>query len=218
MEKTFQDQFINISEKVIGYLPSFFAGLFLVGLGWVLGWLAKRVVIQIAFLLRLERYLVRFRWGEDFSRADVRFGFYNFLGNIVYLVVFLVFLDNALIAWNLSFLSNLLEKGILLFPRVAVALSIFGLGWLIALWTSKAVHRSLRREQVPRASLIARFAKSVLLLLFSAMALVELNVAREIVLIGFATIIITLGVLAIVITVIGGKELVKTIQETLEEE
>jgi hypothetical protein len=218
MEKTFQDQFLNISEKVIGYLPSFFAGLLLIGLGWVLGWLAKRIVIQLSFLLHLERYLTRFRWAQDLSRADVRFGFYNFIGNIVYLVVFLVFLDNALITWHLSFLSNLLEKGILLFPKVAIALFIFGFGWLIALWTSKAIHRSLRREQVPRASLIAKFAKLVLLLLFSAMALVELNVAREIVLIGFATIIITLGVLAIVITVIGGKELVKSIQETLEDE
>jgi hypothetical protein len=218
MNKTFQDQLLGISQKVIEYLPSLFAGLVLIVLGWFLGWFAKRVVIQLALLLRLERYITRFRWGEDFSKGDVRYGFYNFLGNIVYFIIFLIFLDNAMRAWHLEFLSTLLEKTILLFPRIAIALLIFGIGLLLTNWATRSIQRSLTREKIPRATLVARFARATLILLFSAMALIELNVARQVVLIGFATIIITLGVLSVAITVIGGRDLVRSIQDKLDEE
>nr|MBN2277624.1 hypothetical protein [candidate division Zixibacteria bacterium] len=85
-------------------------------------------------------------------------------------------------------------------------------------WASRSMLRALRRENVPRPTLVARFSKAMLLFLFSTMSLIELNIAREIVLIGFATIIITLGVLTVVITVIGGKEFVRKIQESLDED
>jgi hypothetical protein len=218
MDKTYELQILHLTEKIIGYLPSFVAGLLLIILGWAIGWFAKRVIIQLALLLRLDRYVTRFRWGSDFAKGDVRYGFYDFIGNIVYLIVFLIFLDNAFTAWKLTFLSNLLEKGILLFPRLSIALLIFGVGYLLATWAGKAIQRSLRREHIARASLISRFAKASLILFFSSMALTELNIARQIVLIGFSTIIITLGAVTVVFSIIGGKELLKTIQDALEDE
>ena len=75
----------------------------------------------------------------------------------------------------------------------------------------------MRRENVPKASLIARFIKSVILLFFFAMALVEIDVAKEIVTIGFATVFITLGALTITITIVGGKSFVEKIEDSLEE-
>jgi len=218
MDKSLEQHFYAIGEKVIGYLPSFFGGLVLIAFGWLLGWLVKRIVIQIALLLHLERYLTRFRWGEDFSKADVRYGFYNFLGNIFFFIVFLIFLDNAFTAWNLTFLSNIVEGGILLFPKIVITLLIFGIGYLLAVWASRTVQRALRREKIPRSALIAKFVKAVLMLLFSAMALIELNIARVIVIIGFATIIITLGLIVVVVTIVGGKDLVNIIRESLEDE
>jgi hypothetical protein len=210
--------FGNIAEKVIEYLPSLFAGIVLVAVGYLLGWIIKRIIIQLALLLRLEMYLTRFNWGRDFSKADVRYGFYNFIGNIVFFIVFLVFLDNAFTAWKLTILSNLLERGISLIPKIILALVVFGAGWLVTTWASRAVQRALRRENIPRATLLTRFVKAALLLLFGAMALVELGIAREIVIIGFATLFITLGLLAIVLTAIGGKDFIQRIQQSLDED
>ena len=95
---------------------------------------------------------------------------------------------------------------------------MFGVGWLISSWSAQAVYKSLHREEIPQATLIANFIKTVLLLFFSAIALVELDIAREIVIIGFATIMITLGILSIVITALGGKNFIQKIGKTLEEE
>ena len=218
MDKSYELQILNITEKIIGYLPSFLAGMLLIILGWAIGWFAKRVTIQLALLLRLDRYVTRFRWGEDFSKGDVRYGFYGFLGNIVYLIVFLIFLDNAFTAWKLTFVSNLIERGILLVPRFMIALLIFGVGLFLATWAGKIIQRSLLREHIARATLISRFAKACLILFFSSMALTELDVARQIVLIGFSTIIITLGAVTVVFSIIGGKDMLKTIQNTVEDD
>lgn len=212
-----QDQFLKLSDDFIGYLPSFLAGVILILVGWFLGWFIKRLLVQLSIVLRLERFLVRSRWAQDFSKADVRYGLYNFIGNIGFIIVFLIFVNNALSAWKLTILSDLLGKGILFLPRLIIALVVFGIGWLIAAWTSKGVYKSLRREEVPRPMLISRMVKAVLLLFFSAMALVEIEIAREIVIIGFSTIIITLAILTVVITVLGGKDFISKIGESMED-
>jgi hypothetical protein len=218
MGESLQNQFWGMGREIIGYLPNLFAGILLVVIGWFLGWFLKRIIIRIAVLLRLERFLTRIRWGEDFSKGDVRYGFYNFLGNIAFFVIFIIFLDNAFRTWKLTVLSDLLEKGIYFLPRMILAIAIFGFGWLIASWGAKSASKALRREDIPRASLIARLIKGVLIMLFFAMALVELNIAREIVIIGFATIFITLGLLTVVVAAVGGKNFIKKIIESLEEE
>jgi hypothetical protein len=218
MDESLQNQFWGIGKEIIGYLPNLFAGILLVAIGWFLGWFLKRIIIRVAVLLRLERFLTRMRWGEDFSKADVRYGFYNFLGNIAFFIIFMIFLDNAFRTWKLTVLSDLMERGIYFLPRIILAIAIFGIGWLIASWAAKSASRALHREDIPRASLIARLIKAVLIMLFSAMALVELDIAREIVIIGFATIFITLGLLTVVVAAVGGKNFVKKIGESLEED
>ena len=102
-------------------------------------------------------------------------------------------------------------------PRLIIALIVFGIGWLISTGASRAVYKALRREEIPRAMLMTRMVKAVLLLFFSAMAMVEIDIAQEIVIIGFATIIITLALLTIVITAVGGKEFINKISDSIEE-
>ena len=217
METKVQDQFTGLADNIVAYLPSLLAGIILVIIGWIVGWVIKRVLVQISILLRIDRFLRRSRWEADFSKADIRYGLYNFIGNIGFAMVFILFFDNALIAWKLTMLSDLLSKGILFLPKIIIAASIFGLGWLLAFWTEKSVLKSLYREGIPRASLISKFVKIIILIFFSAIALVALDVAREIVIIGFSTIFLTISVISIVITAIGGKSFVEKLGDSFGE-
>jgi hypothetical protein len=218
MDSPIKDLFYNFSEKIINYLPNLLAGILLILVGWFLGWFLKRVIIQVCMIFKLDRVLQRFRWGEKFSKGDVRYGLFNFMGNIAAFIIFLIFLSNALSVLNLTVLSNLLEKGILFLPKFIIASLILGVGWLIGKLVSEAIRKALIKEEFPRSGLIARFSKAVLILFFSAMALTELDVAREIVIIGFTTIIITFSALVIVITVRGGKSFANKILHTFDEE
>jgi hypothetical protein len=92
-----------------------------------------------------------------------------------------------------------------------------GSGGLLVGWIASTIQHALTKEDVPRATLIARFANVVIMLFFSAMSLTELDIAREIVIIGFSVTIITFGSLTIVMTAMGGKRFVSRILETLEE-
>lgn len=216
METQVQDQFIGLADNILAYLPSLLAGIVLLLIGWLAGWLIKRVLVQLSVLLRIDRFIRRSRWEADFAKADVRYGLYNLIGNIGYVLIFLLFLDNALIAWKLTILSDLLSRGILFLPKIIIAVAIFGLGWLLAFWAERSMHKTLHKEEIPRASLIARFVKVIVLLFFSAIALVELDVAREIVIIGFATIFVTLGAISIVLTAVGGKGFIEKIGDSMK--
>ncbi|HRR40949.1 MAG TPA: hypothetical protein P5244_06925 [Syntrophales bacterium] len=206
MSENLQSLFLELTKKLVAFLPALFMGILLIGIGWLLGWFVKRLVVQLCVIVKLDRFLARFSWGKAFTKADVRYGLYRFIGNVFFFMILLIFFDFALIVWNLKFLSDLLAGGILLLPRTIAALLIFGAGWLIAVWTSRAFQKFLSREQIPDATAIAFFTKVVLIVLFSAIALFELNVAREIILIGFTTIFVTLGVLAVILTFIRGRE------------
>jgi hypothetical protein len=217
METPLKDVFSSFGQQIINYLPNLFAGIVLIAIGWLLGWFIKRIVIQLCIVLRLERLAVKFRWGQSLHKADIRHGVFAFLGNLVFLIVFLIFFIAALDSMKLALISNLLQEGILLIPRLILALVIFGAGWFIASRVSSSIQKALIKEEIPRATLMARFAKAVLLLFFSAMALTELDIAREIVIIGFASIIITVGGLAIVFAALGGKDIVKKALKSLSE-
>jgi hypothetical protein len=217
METKIQDQFIGFADSLLAYLPSLLGGLILLLLGWLTGWIIKRLIVQLALILRVDRFLKRSRYEADFRKADVRYSLYNFIGNIGFTIIFLIFLDNALLTWKLNILSDLLSKGILFLPKVIIASITFGAGWLISSWVQISIVKTLSREDIPRASLISRFAKSILLIFFSAISLVELDVAREIVIIGFGTIFLTLGAVTVVMSAIGGRNFLKRVEDTLNE-
>jgi hypothetical protein len=217
MDSPLQKALYGVTDSLIAYLPNLLAGIVLIAIGWILGWLAKRIVAQMILVLRLDRLLRRFKWGTGLVKADVRYAFAEFVGNIAFLIVFLILLNASLEALQLTVISDVLRQGVLFIPKLLVAAVILGIGWLLAAWIAGIIQRALVNEDVPRASLIARFTKLVLMLFFSAMALTELDIAREIVIIGFSATIVTLGVLSIVFTAVGGKTFVTKIMKSLEE-
>lgn len=218
METKIQDQFIGFADSLFAYLPNLVGGIILILLGWLSAWIIKRILIQLSIIMRIDRFFRRSRFTADFSKADARYGLYSMIGNIGFVLIFLIFIDNALLAWKLKILSDLLSAGILYIPKIIIASIILGIGWILASWVQISTLKALNRERIPRASLISRFVKSILLIFISAISLVELDVAREIVIIGFGTIFVTLGAITIVIAAIGGKGFLKKVEDSLRED
>jgi len=208
MDKNFRDLIYDLGQKILAYMPNLLGGLLLLLLGWLIAWIVKRIVIQLLVILRFDRLFIRFRWKSSLTKADIRYALYNLIGNIVFFIVFLIFLNSALDAMKLTMLSKLIEQGVLFIPRLIVALVIFGIGWLIASRTSNAVSHSLIKEGLPGGSLFAKIFKFIVVLFFSAMALVELQIAKEIVLIGFGAFLLTLSI-SMILVIAGSRESLK---------
>jgi hypothetical protein len=205
MDNSIQGPFFDFGKEIIGYLPNLLGGVLLLAIGWFVGWLAKRIIVQLLIAFRFERLFTRVRWRRTLSKADIRYALFEFIGNIFFFVIFLIFLYTALDAMKLNVLSSLIQNGVLFIPKLIVAFIIFGIGWIIAGRVSNSVFNALAKENVPNFSLISRFVRFAILLFFSAMALAEIEIAVEIVIIGFTTIFITLAILAVVFAVVGGK-------------
>jgi hypothetical protein len=199
MDDRLQSVLVELTNRAIAFFPKLLAGIALLCIGWILAWLVKRLIIRVSVILKLEHFLGLSRWRTAFEKADVRYGFYSFLGNIFFVVIFLTFLDFALITWDLKLFSNILSNAILLFPRMAAATAIFGIGWMVARWSAGALYRGMSAENIPAASVVAFYARALLTVFFAAMSLVQLDIAREIVVIGFATIFVTLGLIAVIV-------------------
>jgi hypothetical protein len=205
MDKSIESPFLDFGTEIIKYLPSLLAGFILLLVGWIVGWLAKRITIQLLAVLRFERLFIRVQWRRALSKADIRYAIYNMVGNIIFFTVFLIFLNSALDAMKLSILSNLIQQGVLFIPKLIVALVIFAFGWIIAGRVSNSVYHTLMKENIPHNTIIAQLVKFVMVLFFASMALVEIDIAAQIVVIGFTTIIITLGILVVAFVMLSRK-------------
>ena len=119
--------FEKLVQNIADYFPNLIAGLLLIVIGVLAGWVIKRIVYQLCIILRIERLLGSFRWGGEFSKADIRHALFRTIGNVVFFIVFLIFLNAALDAMKLSVLSSMIERGVNVIPRLIIALFIFGI-------------------------------------------------------------------------------------------
>jgi hypothetical protein len=175
----------EFGQRFSDYLPTLAAGLVVLGLGLVAGWVAKRVVVRVLIWLRLDRLGGRVAWRAAFGKGDVRAALYNLLGTVAMVLVILVFLDNALQIWGLTVLSRMIEGGITYMPNLGVAAVIVTVGFLLANTAAHRVEDALEEEDAPYAKIAARILKAALLAIVTALALWQLDFAREIVLAAF---------------------------------
>jgi len=171
----------EVMSNVVGYLPTLFAGFVVLVLGAVVAWIVSKLVLRILIFLRLDRVVVRLSWGRALAKGDVRHSLFGLVGAVCGVLLFLVFLDNAMVIWKLTVLSQLLERFVHLVPRLITAGIILLIGWGIAGVVSRAVQRGLIQEEFERARLVSRIVHAAVLVVACAIALVELEVAVAIV-------------------------------------
>jgi hypothetical protein len=171
----------DVMTNLAGYLPTLLAGFLVLVLGAIVAWVVSKLVVRILIFLRLDRVVVRLGWGRALEKGDVRHSVFGIVGTITGVLLFLVFVDNAVVIWKLTVLSELLEKLVNLIPQLITAAIVLGVGWGVATTTSRAVQRTLYQEEFERARLVARIVHAAILIVASAIALVELNIAVAIV-------------------------------------
>jgi hypothetical protein len=184
----------DVMSNVGSYLPTLFAGMIVLVLGAFVAWIVAKLSIRILIFLRIDRVIVRFGWGRALEKGDVRHSLFGLIGTVLGLLVFLVFLENAIVLWKLTVLSHLLERLILLIPQLIVAAAILLVGWAVAVGAARSVQRALYQEDFARARFAAKIVRAAILMVTCAIAMVELDIAVTIV---TGACLITFGALAL---------------------
>jgi len=207
--ETVQDAMANIA----GYLPTFLAGLAVVIVGALISWLVAKLILRLSLFLRLDRVVARLGWGRALEKGDVRHSLFGLIGWTCGGLLFLVFLENAIVIWKLTVLSQLVAKLVLLIPQLITAAIIMLAGWGIATTVARAVQRTLYQEEFERARLAGRITYAAIFVLATAIALVELDIARDIVLGGFLIAFGSLGFGFVLAVGLGSKRAVELMWE-----
>jgi len=176
---------LDLWRQVAAYLPTLAAGLLVLAFGLIAGWLAKRAAIRMLIWLRLDRLAGRAGWRAAFGKGDVRSTFYNLIGNVVLLLIVLVFLDDALERLGLLALSRTIGRIVFYLPNLALVGLIVALGVTASHALEMRTAEFLEEEGVPRARLVAKAVKGVLMIVVIALSLWQLHFARELVLSAF---------------------------------
>jgi hypothetical protein len=197
-------------RKVTDYLPTLAAGLLVVALGIIAGWLVKRLVVRILTWLRLDRLAGRVGWRAAVGKGDVRAALYELIGNIAFIIVVLIFVDNALQILGLVVLSRLLDSVVFYLPNLGIVALIAAAGMVIANLLSQRLQDALEEEEIEHARLIAKLLKGALYAIVGALVLWQLGFARQIVLVAF---LITFGSVGVAFAVALGVGSAKAVQE-----
>jgi len=171
----------EVVNQVGDYMPNLLAGLIVFALGLIVAWLGAKLVVRLLIISRIDRVMVRLGWGQAVDKGDVRHSLFAFLGTLTGGILFLIFLDNATVIWRLTVLSDMLERFVVLIPRLVASSIIMLVGWGIAAGVSKSVRRSLYQEEFERARLVGRIVFSSIIVVTAAIALVQLEIAVGIV-------------------------------------
>ena len=171
----------EVVANLAGYLPTLLAGFIVLVLGAVAAWVVSKLIVRLLVFLRLDRVVARLGWGRALDKGDVRHSLFGLVGAVFGVLLFLVFLDSAVVIWKLAVLSQLLEKLVLLIPQLITGAILLMIGWGVATAVSRAVQRALYQEEFERARLVSRIVHAAILVVSCAIVLVELDIAVAIV-------------------------------------
>jgi len=169
--------FHEMGVRILGYLPNLTAGLLVLLLGLVICWIVRKATVRLVLLFRLDRAFKEFSWAKGLERADSRHVVAGILGNVVAILLFFVFLQNAIVLWRLQILADLVGRFVFYLPQLVVGLLVLTVGSIVAAVASHRVRTGLAVEGFARAMLVGRLTRWGLMLVASALALEELGIA-----------------------------------------
>jgi hypothetical protein len=206
--KTVTDAF----DKIISFLPEVIAALTLLLVGILAALLVKRMTVRFGSFLKLHRLSPRL-----FAKGDVRNTFMNIIGNMLGFIIFLIFLDSALVVLRLHILEKMVNALVFFIPNLILSGIIFGAGLLIANRVASSTEQLLSSQGFSRSYLISRMVRTGIMLFVIALALLKLEISKEIILYGFAFIFGSIGLAFVLAVGLGSKDAVKKAWEILME-
>ncbi|MES2203189.1 MAG: hypothetical protein V4474_02650 [Patescibacteria group bacterium] len=155
-----QQSFYNLLWGVVNFIPNFLFAVIIFVVGWFIGVLLGRVVMEAIKAIRVDHALRSAGVEEIVNRAGYSLNAGAFLGALVKWFVIIVFLLAALQALGLSQVTLFLELGLLPFlARVIVAVLIIIVAAVVAQVAQGVVSGAARAAGVMSAGFAGTVAR-----------------------------------------------------------
>ncbi|HVN75117.1 MAG TPA: hypothetical protein VMT19_02285 [Thermoanaerobaculaceae bacterium] len=200
-------------EGVMRFLPGLLAGLLIITVGVLAGWVVKAVARRALVVARFDRFCESAGLTTILSRADVRATPSALVASLLFWLILASSLMAGASALRVDVINRLIAESFLYLPRVLSALGILLVGFLLANFLSRAALLSAVNAHVPSPRIIGLVVKFLIAVLAFAMALEQLEIAKSIVLAAF---IIAFGAVMLGLAIafgFGGRDVARRVLE-----
>jgi hypothetical protein len=173
-----QSSFAGLWFTVAEYLPAILAAVIVFLIGWIIGVILYRIVVEIVKVLRVDDALKAAGLNEAAKEAGFNLDIGRFLATLVMWFVMIVFLVASLEILGLDRVTVFLQQVVLFYlPQVIVAVLILILAAIVAEVVKGVVAGSARAAGAHTANLAGSVAKWAIWITAVLAALDQLGVA-----------------------------------------
>lgn len=199
----------NLLTQVYNFIPNFFAMLLILVIGFLVSFVAKKILILLLKLIKFDRLSFRSGFDNVLAKAGFRRKSTELLGIFLYWLLFFIFIMLALNALKVTALNNLISQFFLFIPNFITGFILFFLGYLISIFIERTVLIAAVNAELQFARILARGIQLLVLAFFLAIALEQIGIGQSIVVAAF-TIVFGGIVLALALALgLGGREIGK---------
>ncbi len=197
--------------NVLGFLPSFLAGLIILLIGIILGSIVKRLVIGLLTALKIEEYLKRYgiSEGKELTWTAI-------LAEIARWFVIILFLIPTAEIWGLPQITTVLNTFLLYLPNVFVAAIIGLVGLVLARIASDLVLASTKGLSSDASRTIASSTRVAVTVFVLLAVLNQLGVAQDLIRILFTGFVAMIALAGGIAFGLGGKDAARSFLESLK--
>lgn len=176
---------LETRERLAAILPGLFVLIVLVGLGALLGWIARFLIERVARAFGFDRIMERWGVAASLRRSGVQRPPSSVLALVAFWAIFLFFASAGIDA--LTAPSGYSATALLLafLPPLFASVLVLIAGWLLANFLSRTILIAAVNAHLREARLLARAAHWAVVLFTIATALTHLGIGKEMVLVVF---------------------------------
>lgn len=211
-----QEAFFLFYQEILSRLPEFTWALIIIFFGWIISNRIKALSIRFFNKLRLNQILKSLGWESFFDRFDAKMNISKFLGVLIEIYFFLLFLIISLDVLNLETAGRLVSGVVEYYPNIFIAMLIFIGTVYIADFSKKIVVGNLEKERITYSNFLGDIISTGAWILAILAILYQLQIVQTLILAIF------IGVIALIVISlglafgIGGKDMAKKILEDIE--
>lgn len=129
----------GLISSMISFVPVLIIGIIIIGVGYLIARVIRWAITKLGASLGLDRLLDEIGLSDGLRKANIKMTPSGLAGSIVFWVVFLNFLLQALEYMGLGAAVDPLRNFINLLPSIIVGLVVFVLGTMVAQFLGRAV-------------------------------------------------------------------------------
>ncbi len=202
-------------QDLVTRLPDIAWALIVLIFGWFVSVVVKKYAIEFLNRLRLNQMLKSLGWESFFDRFDAKMNMPKFMGFLVEIYFFLLFLTISLDIVKLDSLNKIVGNVINYYPNIFISIVIFIFAVFIADFSRKIIVGSLEKGRITYSDLLGNIIATGTWVLAILAILYQLQIVQTLVLSIFIGVV---GLIVLILGIsfgLGGKDVAAKILEEL---